>query len=322
MVVPRRFGGAEVYTMRLVSGKPIFSSTEEVAYKTCKLGHYFEYVLGYRPVVTSRKLNVGIRVHEGMEGVYTGKTDKEIRHLLELAAEDTWAELTEGYKQVGGIPEEVAKDFDKDRAMVEAMVLGYRAWAEEEEIDKDYETVEVEQHHYIEIEGAPCVLPVKLDLLQRNTKSGRLRIVDFKTAAQFTTDQTKYQLSEQNGNYQLGIFALYGERPTELAYRELRKVKPSGRSKPPYYREIRVRLTEEEMRHRLKEYIETANERFDPDRVSTMSNPSACCGSWKNDWQGPCLLVHQGYEPLAALEASPRYAEQDAYERYGDEDGN
>lgn len=303
--------------MRLVNGLPIFSSSEEVAYKTCKLGHHFEYVLGYRPVITNRKLSVGINVHEGMEGIYTGKSDAEIEAHLHALAEDRWAELEAGY--AGSVPAQERVEFMKDRDMIVAMVLGYRAWAEESGVDDGYETVEVEQHHYIEVPGAPCVLPIKLDLLQRNTKSGRLRIVDFKTAASFTADVTKYQLSEQNGNYSLGIMALYGERPTELAYRELRKVAPSPRSKPPYYREVRVRLTKEEMLYRLHEYVAIATERFGP-TPHPVANPSSCCGSWKNDWQAPCLKVHQGYAPLDALEASPQYQLEDTYARYDKED--
>jgi hypothetical protein len=303
--------------MRLVNGLPIFSTSEEVAYKTCKLAHHFEYVLGYRPVITNRKLNVGIRVHEGMEGIYTGKSDAEIEKLLHDLSEARWTELEEGHAEVSA---QDRIDFIKDRDMVVAMVLGYRAWSEEEGIDEDYETVEVEQHHYIEVPGAPCVMPIKLDLLQRNKRSGRLRIVDFKTAASFSTDLTKYQLSEQNGNYSLGIFALYGERPTELAYRELRKMAPSNLTKPPYYRQVPIRLTKEEMLYRLGEYIRTATERFTAGTDDPVSNPSACCGSWKNDWQAPCLKVHQGMTPTEALEASPKYAPADTYARYDDQE--
>lgn len=303
---------------RLVNGLPIFSSSEEVAYKTCKLAHHFEYVLGYRPRTTNRKLSVGITVHAGMELLYKGGSDAEIEALLKTLADERWAELEAGYSEV---PAEVRMDFIKDRDMVIAMVLGYRGWIAETGLDDDYTTEAIEEHHYIEVPGAPCVLPIKLDLLQRNKRSGKLRIVDFKTAASFSNDTTKYQLSEQNGNYQLGIFALYGERPTELAYRELRKIKPSPRSKPPYYREVRVRLTSNEMKHRLKEYLATANERFGGrTNYIVVSNPSACCGSWKSDWQAPCLKVHEGYDPLTALENSPNYHKEDTYARYDEED--
>ena len=302
---------------RLVNGLPIFSSSEEVVYKTCKLAHHFEYVLGYRPIITNRKLSVGITVHAGMEVLYKGGSDAEIVELLDRLAEERWAELEEGHNE---IPADVRLTFIKDREMVKAMVLGYREWVAEMNLDAGYETVAVEEHHYIEVPGAPCVLPIKLDLLQRNTTSGRLRIVDFKTAASFSTDTTKYQLSEQNGNYQLGIFALYGERPTELAYREMRKIAPSARSKPPYYREVRIRLTQEEMLYRAAEYKATAIERFSEDSAALVANPSACCGSWKNDWQAPCLKVHEGYPPLVALENSPQYHLEDTYARYDQEE--
>lgn len=156
--------------------------------------------------------------------------------------------------------------------------------------------------------------------MQRNLKTKRLRIVDFKTAASFSTDNTKYQLSEQNGNYQLGITAVYGERPTELVYREARKMAPitNPRSKPPYFREIPVSLTRAEMQARMEEYIAISKEVTNPDRA-IYANPGACCGSWKNDWQTPCIKVHAGMDPLEALETSTKYEPQDPNARYNEE---
>jgi len=290
---------------------PIFSTSEEVAYKTCKLAHHFQYVLGYGPKVTNRKLSVGIQVHAGLEAHYKGES---ILAALTDHEQKRWAEIM----SVGEPSPETRADFVKDSALSLAMVEGYIDWVEESGIDDGYETVEVEGHHYVEVPGAPCVLPVKIDLLQKDS-AGRLRVVDFKTAASFSTDTTKFQLAEQNGNYQLGVFAVYGKRPTGMAYRELRKIVPSARSKPPYFREVRIRLTAEEMRYRAQEYVETALDRFDPDRAAPVANPSACCGSWKNDWQAPCLKVHLGLTPEEALEASPAYQPAEPYARYQEE---
>lgn len=306
---------------KLVNGLPIFSSSEEVAYKTCKLAHYFEYVLGYGPVVTNRRLSLGIGVHEGLELLYKGEDDAAItKHLLDFS-EKRWAELEAG--NPGGVPAETRVEFIRDRDLMIDMVLRYRQWAIESKLDEGYETVEVEGQHYVEVPGAPCVLPIKLDLLQRNKRTGKLRIVDFKTAATFTKNTAKWQLAEQNGNYQLGILAVYGERPTELEYRELRKMSPTlnPKSKPPYFRAIPIRLTAEEMKQRLREYVATAKERFsiNPDDIP-VSNPSACCGSWKNDWQTPCLAVHAGNTPLQALEEASNYAPKETYARYEMED--
>lgn len=293
-----------------------FSSSEEVAFKTCRLAHHFAYDLGYRPIVTNRKLSVGIGAHLGCEAYYQDKTRDEIEAILDNWAEERWAELVAGGKAEDQV---VRIEFVSDRDLVKAMVFGYIDWVAETGVDDDYETVEVEKAHYISFPDCEAVLPVKLDLVQRNLTTGKLRIVDFKTAQNFTTDTTKYQLSEQNGNYSLAIMSVYGERPTELAYRELRKIVPSTRSKPPYFREIRVRLTPEEMLHRAAEYVAVANERFSEDRA-IFANPSACCGSWKNDWQQPCLKVHQGMTPLEALESSPRYGPADSYARYSEEE--
>lgn len=289
---------------------PRFSSSEEVAYKTCRLAHHFQYDLGYAPVITNRKLSIGIAAHLGLQAFYEGKTPAEIETILAAYADRRWQEIVNG-----GLADDSATRvlFLQERDLVLAMVAGYIEWVAP--YDDNYETIAVEQAIHVQVPDAPCLLPVKIDLVQRHHATGRLRIVDFKTRDRFTEDTTGYQLAEQNGNYSLAVFAAYGERPTELAYRELRKVIPSGRSKPPYFREIRVRLTVEEMRHRAEEYAQVARERFNPDRA-IFSNPSGCCGSWKSDWKEPCLKVAQGMTPLEALQSSPNYAPRDSYERY------
>jgi hypothetical protein len=115
----------------------------------------------------------------------------------------------------------------------------------------------------------------------------------------------------------MGVFALYGSIP-EVEYRQLRKVnRENANSKPPYFRAVNITVTQAEIVERQAEYQRVAEERMDPE-LRVYSNPSACCGSWKNDWQGPCLLVHQGFTPLEALEASSKYAPKDPYERYED----
>ena len=293
------------------------SSSEEVAFKTCRLAHLFQYEHNYGPRLTNRKLSLGINVHGGLEVLYLGGSREDIFDRMEQHSEERWAEIQE----VGADKDVNTRvEFIKDRDLAVAMVNGYMDWVTIERIDDGYETVSVEEKLYMQVPGACAVMPLKMDLLQRKTKTGLLRVVDFKTAASFSTDLFKYQRSEQNGNYALGVYAVYGERPTEMSYRELRKMAPSTnpKSKPPYFREVLVRLTPEEMVTRAEEYAKVTVERFDSDRA-IYANPSACCGSWKNDWQAPCLKVSQGMSPLEALEASHNYAPRDSYERYDDD---
>lgn len=288
---------------------PRFSSSEEVLFKTCRLAHHFKHDLGYAPRVTNRKLSVGIAAHAGVEAYYLGE---DWGAALAKHSEERWQELTEA-----GLTDraEVRTDFIKDRDLASAMVKGYIEWTAEEGLDDDWDVVSVEEQAYVELPYAPCLLPIKLDLLQRHKVTGLLRIVDLKTRKTLTNDLTGYQLAEQTGNYALGILALYGEAPTSVVYREARKIIPSGRSKPPYFQEVAVVITHAELMARYDDYIATAKERFDPDR-SIVRNPSACCGSWKNDWQTPCLKVAAGMSPIEALETSTGYASHDPYERY------
>jgi hypothetical protein len=290
---------------------PRMSSSEEITFKTCRLAHEFGYVLGYAPVITNQKLSIGIGLHECLEAVYLGEPWKMV---FENWAAERWAELV-----AGGISDraEVRMQFVKDKAMVVHLVEGYIEWAAVNQIDAGWEVVEVEAKHYIDV-GAVTLLPMKFDLLLRHTETGALKLVDFKTAAGFSADAyTTFQLAEQTLNYAMGVFALYGQIP-EVEYRQLRKVnRENANSKPPYFRAVNITVTKAEIIERQAEYGRIAEERADPDR-RVYSNPSACCGSWKNDWQGPCLLVHQGFTPLEALEASSKYAPKDPYERYED----
>ena len=294
---------------------PRLSSSEEVSFKTCRLAHLFQYGLEYGPKVTNRKLSVGIGFHAAMELRY-----KERNLNAQLGVIDDWAEERHAELKANGMTAEEWAEWAKDKDLLIEMVKGYDAWAFEAQLDKGYTTVSVEEKHYVTIPGAATILPIKLDLLQRNDLTGRLRIVDFKTRASFSSDTTGYQLSEQTGNYQLGITAVYEERPTELVYREARKMAPvtNPRSKPPYFREIFVTLTRQEMVARMEEYIAVSHEVTNPDKA-IYANPGSCCGGWKNDWQAPCIKVHAGMDPLEALETSTKYEPRNPNARYDEE---
>ena len=297
-----------------------FSTSEEQCYVNCRLAHYFQYVLGWAPEVTNRKLSVGIIYHKGFEAIYLEHTDAEVQRIVDEAIAERRQELVEASPK-GQVPAEVAMAFAQDRDLVKAMVADYRPWAEAAGVDEGYSTVSVEEPLVVQFPGTDVLFRGKLDLLQRHDTTGRLRVVDAKTRASFYKDTMPYQLSEQNGNYQLAVMATYGERPVEMAYREARKMNPktNPKSKPPYYREVRIRLTKEEMLYRAEQFAATANEAKDPGR-RIYANPAACCGSWKQDWAGPCQRVHMGMAPQEALLDAPGYAPKDPYQRYAEHD--
>jgi len=296
-----------------------FSTSEEQCYANCRLAHYFQYEAGYAPAITNRKLSNGIIAHIGHEWLYREAPMDVVLGHMQDAIDKREAELKAASPK-GVIPAELVMDFVKDSALVKAMIRDYPAWLKASGVDDGYETVSVEEALEVQFPNTPYIFRGKLDLLQRHKTTGRLRVVDFKTRDKFYKDTMPYQLSEQNGNYQLAVTAVYGERPTELAYREARKMNPetNPRSKPPYYQQIPIRLTKEEMLYRAKQFAETANEAKDPER-RIYANPGSCCGSWKNDWQGPCQLVHQGLTPEQALLESPNYKPKDPYARYKEE---
>lgn len=297
-----------------------FSTSEEQCFVNCRLAHYFQYVLGYGPEVTNRKLSLGIIYHIGFEAIYLEHSDADVQRIVDEAIEERKQELVDAAGPKG-VSADIAMEFAQDRDLVKAMVADYRPWAKAAGIDEGYTTVSVEEPLEVQFPNTNVIFRGKLDLLQRHDTTGRLRVVDAKTRQSFYKDTMPYQLSEQNGNYQLAVMAVYGERPVEMAYREARKMNPrtNPKSKPPYYREVRIRLTKEEMLYRAAQFARTANEAKDPEH-RVYANPAACCGSWKQDWAGPCQRVHMGMTPEEALIDAPGYAPRDPYARYTEEE--
>lgn len=298
-----------------------FSSSEEQLWVNCRLAHQFRHELQFAPRLSNRKLSLGIIFHIGHEAIYKEHTLPEVLGFVDDAIELRKIEIEKAFAGEQ-VPADVVVNYAKDTALVRAMVKDYPAWLLESGVDVGYETVAVEQALTVEFPGTPYLFRGKLDLLQRNLTTERLRIVDAKTASSFSDDHTLYELSEQNGNYQLAVLATYDERPTELAYREARKMNPTTnpKSKPPYYREVPIRLTREEMVVRARTFAMNANAAHDPDR-DIYPNPGACCGSWKNDWRQPCSRWHQGDDAKTALLESPAFEPRNPYERYEKEDG-
>ena len=296
-----------------------FSTSEEQAFVNCRLAHHFKYDLGFGPKVMNNKLSLGTIFHIGFEYYYKGYSEVEMMQAVEDAIQKRKAEISSAYPK--GIPAEVAQEFITSSELVRNMVRDYPAWARASGIDDGYETVSVEEPLTVKFPGTDVVFRGKLDLLQRSQRTERLRVVDAKTRKTFTNDAYAYILSEQNGNYQLAVMAVYDERPTEIQYREARKMNPTTnpRSKPPYYQAIDIRLTKEEMLKRAEDFATVANAATDPGKV-IYANPGACCGTWKNDWREPCSLVKRGYTPLEALQECPMFEPQDPNERYNTEE--
>lgn len=284
-------------------------------FKTCRMAHHFGYVLGYKRTIMNRKLATGIVVHRGLEHVYRGDDSAGIEAAMDEEFSSQWSAIADNQGAEGY--GEAVVTFEKDSALAKAMVFGYPDWAKETGIDDDWDVIGIEESIRVTIPGATHDLPMRLDLTQRNKRNGRIRVRDFKTCKSFPLDMDGYRLGTQNGNYSLGIMAKYNERPTEFSYVFLRKMAPSTnpRSKPPYYEEKIITRTRGELEFRAKEFIRISNEITSG--YELYASPDNCCGSWKNDWKSPCLLVHEGLDPEEALISIPGYHKADTYkERY------
>jgi len=303
-----------IYGMEDQTTKPLLSSTEERAFKTCRLQHHMQYGLGFERSLPNRKLTLGINVHRGLEAYYNGGSVTDMVNAMREEANAQWAAIVANPHDAHFA--EASSQFEKDFELAEQMIMHYPTWAIETGIDDGWETIGVEAVGIIEIEGAAHDLPVRLDHVQRNTRNGELRVRDFKTAKYLPNDMTGYQLSEQNGNYCIASMAIWGEIPASFSYVFLRKQAPTARSKPPYYREDIIVRSKDELQKRVADFTAISNEIAEG--YTVYASPDNCCGSWKNDWKAPCLLVHAGTDATEALEMTPGFERKYAYDRYED----
>lgn len=155
-----------------MSALPVLTSSRQSCARRCQREHHLAYHLGYRPAREADSLRFGTLVHLGLEAWWlaakaqAGDDDRLSAALAAIAGE--------------------ADPFDRARA--EALVLGYDArWGADLAL---YEVLAVEATF-----SAPLVNPEtgaasrtwelggKIDLVLRELASGRIFVVDHKTAS-------------------------------------------------------------------------------------------------------------------------------------------
>ena len=142
--------------------------------RSCQRLHHYKYALGYRPVRDSDALRLGSLVHRGLEAWWLA-TERR----LDAAVAAVVASPSDPYEQVKAL----------------AMLTGYDArWQNE-----PYEVIAVEQEFRADLvnpaTGRPSQnwqLAGKIDALVRDTRDGRLLIVEHKTSSADVTPGSEY----------------------------------------------------------------------------------------------------------------------------------
>jgi hypothetical protein len=187
-----------------MSSLPILTTSRQSAARRCQREHHYSYQLGYRPAVDAENLRFGALVHLGLEAWW-----KTVGGLQTLAAGTV--PLDAALAAMAG----EADPFDRVRA--EALMVGYDArWLERA---ADFEVLAVEERFEAPLinpeTGAPSrtwILGGKIDAIVREKSTGRVLVVEHKTASADITPGSDYwkrlRIDGQVSTYYAGAAAL------------------------------------------------------------------------------------------------------------------
>lgn len=270
------------------------TNSELKDFKRCRRKWWLKDVRGLLPKQedpAGTPIALGNRVHKALEahgqGDPAGAEDR-MWHEFNSGLEDDYAGFPEHYDAI-----------KKDESLARAMLEGYLEWLEDTGANEDFEYAypeETIEAPFMEIEGVEVTLLGKLDLRVRLVSTGELMFLDYKTVQDFSRIGLLH-LNEQPLHYQLiaRLTADEDERVSGGYFDMLRKVKRTGRAKPPFYERAPIRHNDAELEsywHRLRGEAadliraEKALEDGEDHRVVAYPNPTRDCS-----WDCPFLKV-------------------------------
>jgi RecB family exonuclease len=212
------------------------SNSEIQTFKDCKRRWWFSYYRRLKPKAkrVTGPLALGTRVHAALDDYYTNETDllDAYNTLMEkdrAIAEANWLDITE---------------LESEGELGRIMLEGYLDWMAEEGIDSDLEMISTEEIISMPMFGGEVELQGKLDMRVRRKSDGVRMFRDFKTVGTtFEEFASTAHMNEQILTYMLLEAAQNKEddRSEGGIFTLLKKVKRSGRAKPPFYEQIEVR---------------------------------------------------------------------------------
>ena len=205
---------------------------------------YISHVLGFKSTVTNPNFWLGTLVHHVLSEWYLGRTpDPELMFYqigLEQIEEMRSAKIT---SQGIDLDLEHIAVLEKWLRVGTEMMAGYVIWDAKH---RDFDVIDSEVSYYIDLEdakGRPFTFVGRFDLLTENSEG--IRVTDFKTAADFRA-MTTVHTDMQFRRYPWMVMEAHPEWADQVAgsmWIGLRKIAPSGRSKPPYFERVLIDLS-------------------------------------------------------------------------------
>lgn len=296
------------------------SNSELRSFKECRRRWYLGYVRRLKK--NSKELgaaSLGTRVHNALAAFYDPDGGGEDAMWAVFQAQEE--RDTQAFEEAGEDTKQLRKEIDLARAMVE----GYVEWLADEGADRDLEVVAVEQTVEVASPHPGVNLVAKLDVQVRRISDGMRMFMDHKTVQDFTTPVKTIHLDEQMLEYHLIERMLQVDEPTAGAiYNMLRKVKRTGRAKPPFYARHEVYHGDEELRSFYNRVYGVIRDMLTVEaellqgadhRVVAYPTPTRDC-SWKCEFFSVCPMFDDGSSAEDVLELG--YHEGDPYARYED----
>lgn len=250
----------------------IISASELRDFLRCRVRWHWRYQCRLEPIAGKEALSMGSLVHEITEAWYRLPIKKRgVKSMTRLAK--------------ARIRETRLEALDTQaRELIEAMCVGYAAWAKQE--DPSIGLVECFPEDPFELPLTPdgsILVRGRID----NRFKPRKRVMamqELKTAGQFRDKglDTLIQLS----TYLWAMRVKYPKNDRYIAYyTEMRKQLPSERVRAPLFQRQEVERTAEEVDQWVLDVQRAALDMLD---AAIYPNPNANC-SWDCDFQIPCL---------------------------------
>lgn len=266
---------------------------------------------------------LGTRVHEALEVMY------------EVSDDAALATLAAGIEADAAAFPEQADQIRKDGDMAMAMVEGYIQWSAEDGVDQDLEIIDVEAKIAVKLPDSPVTLVGKLDQRARRKSDGARVFVDHKTVDDFSRVALLKQDTQMKHYHLMEFLKLLEEGvPPEEAvevrtggayYNMLRKVKRTGRAKPPFYMREYVGHNMDDLRSYFFHVWAVAAEIIEAElaldagqdhHLVAYPNPTRDC-SWDCDFQAVCPMFDDGSDAEGMVEMI--YRKGNYMSRYDDD---
>lgn len=222
------------------------SNTEISTFKGCRRRWWLTYYRNRRAINKdyTGALPLGSRVHKTLERLYTNGEDPVSVYTELLSDDRTLASQSDLFD---------SKKFDNEGDLGLRMVEGYQEWAAEEGIDSGLEVLGVEETLAAPMADGAVLMVGKIDLRVMNKRYDMQAVLDFKTSRDFSMFDKTGAMQPQLKQYQLlwRLTRSEGEDARLIdggIYRLLRKVKRTAAAKPPFYRDVVIRHSNQTLR--------------------------------------------------------------------------